>query len=404
MALPLVIGTLLVTLGILVMRYYDPAFNSKSGLALIAGVFVLSGVIGFFRAKSQFEQESDCLVRLESHLGLDSKLTAAQSEISDWPEIPERISRPLQWNWKYLFIPVVGVLLLSLSALFFPMAAPSAPPSVAIPREWQALMQELNELEEEEFLEQDYVKEMQEKLEQLQAQEQEEWYKHSSLEAGNTLTKEHQNQMQKMGEAASKAQQALNTISENGENSLSEEQKQELQKQLQEAAKQLAQNGLKPNEELRQMLEKAGAKPSAQMAPEDMKKLQEALDGMNELAEKQEGKDGSKNNNEGSNQRKSPQEAGDLDEEDEDGPTNRKLGEEAEEYQANSNGALQSKDLSASVPGELIEVTQGEHELDMSAATSSAGGRSSHVGQGGSTTYESNYLPEEKRALKNFFK
>ena len=411
MALPWVIGTLIASVGVLCVRYFYPSFSSNMGLAVMGGVFLFSIFIGLLRAQGRLETEQSSLVRLESHLGLNSALSSAAQGVCAWPPVPESASRPLRWNWKYLLIPIAGVALLSLAAVYLPLAERKQKPTIAAPREWQALMEKLNELEEEELIEQDYVEEMQKKLEQLQAQDPEDWYKHSSLEACDTLAKEHGQQARQLGEVASEAQQALDIISKSGEQGLTEEQAQKLQEQLREAAKQMSENGLKPNEEMREMLqqlgENVGGQQPPQMSAEEMQEIQDALDSLNEIAEGQSGeggKDGQPGQSPGNNKRKDPKEINGVPEEDGYWETNRELGEEADKYKAQAEGALRSQDLSRSVPGELIEISQGEHEVDTTSTATQAGGATDHAGRGGSTTHQSNYLPEEKRALKNFFK
>jgi len=65
---------------------------------------------------------------------------------------------------------------------------------------------------------------------------------------------------------------------------------------------------------------------------------------------------------------------------------------------------MNSKDLERMIPGDLLEVQDGEHQNNFEDAQSQAGGTTSHQGQGGDRVWKESLLPAEKKALQNFFK
>ena len=64
--------------------------------------------------------------------------------------------------------------------------------------------------------------------------------------------------------------------------------------------------------------------------------------------------------------------------------------------------ALEAKDLSRAIPGDLLQLTDGEHSVDESDSKSSTGG-SAEKGKGGDRVWRESLAPDEQRALKKFF-
>ena len=64
---------------------------------------------------------------------------------------------------------------------------------------------------------------------------------------------------------------------------------------------------------------------------------------------------------------------------------------------------LENDDLSNTLPGDLLELEDGEHDVDTTPIGRSQGGDIANAGQGGDRVYQENLLPAEKKALKNFF-
>ena len=65
--------------------------------------------------------------------------------------------------------------------------------------------------------------------------------------------------------------------------------------------------------------------------------------------------------------------------------------------------ALEAKDLSRSMPGDLLELQNGKHSVDQKASNLSSGGQASK-GAGGDRIWRESLNPDEQRALKNYFR
>ena len=64
---------------------------------------------------------------------------------------------------------------------------------------------------------------------------------------------------------------------------------------------------------------------------------------------------------------------------------------------------LDAKDLSRTLPGDLLEVQDGEHQKEFDDARAQAGG-SAAQGDGGDRVWKESLLPEEQAALEQFFR
>lgn len=64
---------------------------------------------------------------------------------------------------------------------------------------------------------------------------------------------------------------------------------------------------------------------------------------------------------------------------------------------------LKAADLSKSLPGDLLELQDGKHDVDQSASKASAGGDVSDTGKGGDRVWKESLDPQEQKALKKFF-
>jgi len=65
---------------------------------------------------------------------------------------------------------------------------------------------------------------------------------------------------------------------------------------------------------------------------------------------------------------------------------------------------LKSLDLSNTLPGDLLETTDGVHDIEEIDAKSRDGGSTENTGTGGERVWKNSLLPEEKKAIKKFFK
>jgi len=80
------------------------------------------------------------------------------------------------------------------------------------------------------------------------------------------------------------------------------------------------------------------------------------------------------------------------------------LGEKSDKLNMSREERLESKDLSNTLPGDLLETTDGEHDIDKTNAKTRSGGSTDNTGAGGERVWKNSLLPEEKKAIKKFFK
>ncbi len=79
------------------------------------------------------------------------------------------------------------------------------------------------------------------------------------------------------------------------------------------------------------------------------------------------------------------------------------LGKEGEKIELGDLTGLESKNLSRSLPGDLLQLQDGEHDVDKTPVGPRAGGATGATGDGGDRVWEDALDPEEQKALKKFF-
>ena len=79
------------------------------------------------------------------------------------------------------------------------------------------------------------------------------------------------------------------------------------------------------------------------------------------------------------------------------------LGAEKDPLETGELTGLEAKDLSQATPGDLLELQDGEHEMDHSPSGISQGGNTEATGKGGDRVWRDALDPAEQRTLKRFF-
>jgi hypothetical protein len=80
------------------------------------------------------------------------------------------------------------------------------------------------------------------------------------------------------------------------------------------------------------------------------------------------------------------------------------LGSPGEDVQSGDLTTLKAKDLSRSLPGDLLQLQDGQHDVDKSSVGPSVGGSIDKTGSGGDRVWRESLDPDEHRVLKQFFK
>jgi hypothetical protein len=395
-------------------------------LALAAGgTVLLLGGIAWAVARRRFEQPEQSMVRIEASMRLRNALSAARAGVAPWPELPPQVDAGVDWAWQRVLVPPLAALAFLTAGLLIPVSArgTGTDPRPDQPLAWENLEADLERLGQEEVIDEAYLEEMRKKLEELRAQEEEDWFSHSSLEATDTLKKEHSGQVEKLERELGRADKALGELQKAG--GMPAAQKERLLNQFDQALQGLQNGALKPNPGLLDQLKQLDPNNLGQMNPEQLQQLKE---NMQKAAQACKDCQGGGNNGgggggqgdewldelldgDGQGQGEGDQPGGDKEG---DGPGKGGvtrgpghapgvLGKEGEKIEIGDLTGLESKDLSRSLPGDLLQLQDGEHDVDKTPVGPRAGGATGSTGDGGDRVWKDALDPEEQKALKKFF-
>lgn len=418
---PLLIGVSVIAAAvILILRSRSLPMADNAPLLIGAGtMLVISAITAWLLARRRFMGEREGLVCLEDRLTLKNALTTAERGVGQWPPPPadtDRVDTGLKWNWSRILGPLLVATLAVTAALLIPVSNVSAaktPPSE--PLAWAQMEEWMELLEDEALIQEEGIEEIQEKIEELRNQPEDEWFSHSSLEASDTLRQTLSQQIQNLGTELANAERDLNALQNYG-SQLSEESKEKLLAEYDQALQNLALSGLPLNPDLLKMLE--GVDPS-QLAQGQMSGLsQEQLDALREALQK--GAQACSQCN-GNGQGEGLPKLGEGDaalmtllkqgQQPGSGAINRGPGpaplflgdHETDLGTANIEG-VENADLSKAAPGDVLGVGLAEHDLDEQSTGPRQAGEVGSVGQGGDTVWKESLMPTEKAVLKRYFK
>ena len=429
---PLLFCSLLGTCILLLLRREHPTLPVWQFAVGAAALVSMVGLAAWFHASRRFENPAQSLVRMEAAMSLRSALSAASAKVAPWPEPPARVHAGLRWNWPRLLIAPLAALLMLIAGLFIPMSritAPFAKPDE--PQAWSRTEAELEKLEQEKVIDEPYIEEVRKKIEDLRAQDPDEWFSHASMEATDNMRKEHKAEAQRLERDMSQAAKALGNLQKNPD--MGEKEKARLANEFEQALDGMKNGAMKPNPALLEQLKGLDPGKMGQLTPEQMQQLKENLQKQaDKLGNPQQGEgqggegedwmdellaDGSHpGDKKGSGQGKGEGEGGGEGEGAEgEGPgkggVNRGpghapnlLGKASQELETGDREALKTDDLSRALPGDLLELQDGEHEVDKSASGISSGGAVSGTGKGGERVWKESLDPNEQKALKKYFK
>ncbi len=163
---------------------------------------------------------------------------------------------------------------------------------------------------------------------------------------------------------------------------------------------------MKPNSKLLEQLKDLDLKDMAKLNPEQLEQLRESLkknqSAMKDGKDQGEGEDWSEELLAGDDDKSGNGNGqGGVDR----GPGHVPgvLGAEKDAVKTGQLTGLQAKDLSHATPGDLLELQDGEHDVDHSTSGISAGGSTEANGKGGERVWRDSLDPAEQRTLKRFF-
>lgn len=418
---PLLIAALIGAAGLLVVRRGFPHAEPSILVASAGGMVVLLGLACWAWAARKFERPEQSLVRIEAAMRLRNSLSAASAGVAPWPAPVVRVDAGLSWQWPRLLVPPLGVLVLLAAGMLIPMTARSFNGSDAPeqPQAWKQLSAELDQLTKEEVVDEKYLEETRRKLEELKSQEEEQWFSHSSLEATDSLKKAHRAEAERIERELGRAEKALGDLEKNA-GSANPAEKNRMMEEFDQALQGLQNGAMKPNPALLEQMKQLDLKDMAKITPEQMQQLRENLkknaeamkggqgkgeDWSDELlagdgegeGEGQGGGDGEgdgKDGGDGSGQggvNRGP------------GHDPKLLGARKDRAETGKLTGLEARDLSKSTPGDLLELQDGEHDVDQSPSAASQGGATESTGKGGDRVWRDSLDPAEQRTLKRFF-
>lgn len=422
---PLMLGTLIGTAALLWFRRQHPEITTPQWLGMITLAITLIAGICWIFVRRQFETPEQSMVRIEAAMRLRSGLSAAMAGVAPWPEVPEKVHAGLRWNWQRVLLPPLAALLLIGAGLLIPLhrllPAAAAPDQ---PQAWERTESELAKLEEEKVVDQEYIEEVRKKIEDLRAQDPQEWFSHSSMEATDNMRKEHRSETNRLEREMSKATKALEALQSNPQ--LGEKEKARLANEFDQAMQGMQNGAMKPNPALMEQLKGLNPNELGKLSPEQMKQLQQNLqknaqqlqgqcqqgeggqgdEWLDELLadgsgnQQGEGKCKGQGEGEGEAEGEGPGKGG----------VNRGpghdpnlLGKASQELETGAMQGLKATDLSRTLPGDLLELQDGKHDVDTSASKVSGGGDVSDTGKGGDRVWKESLAPQEQKALKKFF-
>lgn len=424
LAAPLVVTATAGACALLLTRREVPGAPVWWFAAGIAAVLVILFTIAWTIARRRFEKPMESLVRIEATMRLRNALSAADAGVAPWPNPPPEVDAGVRWNWPRLLVPILGALVLLAAGLFIPVSkSAAAKQQVEEPQAWQKIDATLDELAKDAVVDESYLEEKRKQLEELREKDPEEWFSHSSLEATDELKKAMKSELADMQRELGRAEKALGDLQKNTGGSQAEQAK--LANEFEQALQGLQNGGMKPNPELLNKLKQFDPKNLGQVSPEQLQQMKENLQKAGQAMKDAQGQQGQGQGEDWADQLlagegdQPGQGNGDGEGEGEgegDGEGAGKggvgrgpghapgvLGKEKDKLATGKLEGLDSKDLSRATPGSLLQLQDGEHEVDKSASKTGSGGDTTATGQGGDRVWKESLDPSEQRAMKKFF-
>ncbi len=406
LASPLLLASLAVACIALFLRRETGDYPATVMSIAASASFTLIALGCFLVARKRFETASESLVRIEAKMKLQNALTAANAGMTSWPNLPNRINSGVQWHWRRLLPPFLGAAFILACGFLIPIAAKDTSSVDQQPHAWSKLDSSLAILENQEIIQEDYIDDTREKLEELRQKAPEEWFSHSSLEATDNLQKNHANNQEQLQRALEQGEQALDALQNQSAN-MSAAQKQQLMNDFDQALQKMEQGAMKPNTELLNQLKKLDPDQLTQL---DQNQLDQLRENMRRGAQGLEQDGQGEGEGEGGGQGEGSQDENKQGDGTGSGGINRgpghapnPLGQKHPDTGAGDYQGLQSNDLRNAGLGDLLETSEGEHDIDKTPLQLREGGTTKSKGKGGDRVWKNSLLPNEKKALKNFF-
>ncbi|MEM6883733.1 MAG: hypothetical protein AAF571_01785 [Verrucomicrobiota bacterium] len=374
------------------------------GLVLGFGLILLV-VVSYWRGKRLFFTATAARVDLEYRLKLRNALTAAAEGVTPWPAqraIPEDLIR---WNWKALVpVPTVSLAILCL-AIFVPLPENQASSYGVIekPPTLQRLEDWVEQLKMEQLVDEEALERVDEQVSDLSGRGQDEWYKHTTLEAIDRLEEQTRTSLQRLSAGLESATQALSDAGAL-EAGAGDSEWEKVADSMREAADEMSFGGLPLDEGLLKSLSALDENAFKQMDPKQLSKLKEMTKCGMQACQSVLGEGDALpviglSEGEGDEQQCAGM-----------GGINRGPGEAplALKPEVNNLGSetvenIENDDMRQAVLGQALGVTQDEHETDANQQMIQTGGSTGNQGSGGASVWNETLGPEEQDMVRRYF-
>ncbi|MEM9281326.1 MAG: hypothetical protein AAGA96_05835 [Verrucomicrobiota bacterium] len=406
----LVVTFLFASTAVLLLRtFVSDWMNTEGPLLILAGLIGILALGAWATSRKRFIDENVAIVRLDDRLELNNQLTSARDGVAPWPEYPTGSdqTKTLVWRWETALLPgMIAALILAVAWLIpVPEVKGRDPLVTSEPDAWLQMEEWAATLKEEELIDPDSLKEVEEKIEELRNQPEEDWFGHSSLEATDTLKESLGRDVQQLAKDLATIERDLEAL-KSFASELSPAGKEMLLRELEEALKNLEANGLELNESLAAQLSQIdpsqlSGEMMKQLSPEQMKKLQDRLCAACEGLGSMEGLPALGESDKLAWMKGLMAGRGGVDR----GPGAAPLfyGDE-EDLGTNRVEKVQNDNLDRAAPGDLVAIGETEHDEEQLPTVIQQGGAVASQGQGGDAVWRDSLLPEERALLKRYFK
>lgn len=274
---------LVLACGILLFRSQgsELALSAAALRVAVGALVVIVSLVAWLVARRNFISREVALVRLEAKLELEGALSSALAGVGAWPAIAAEGgagAAGFRWRLARVVLPGLLAVLVLGGSLMVPLGSTAElTAATEEPAAWGQMEDWLETLEEEEVVDPHSVDEVRARIEQLRDHPEEEWFSHSSLEAGDSLKQALGQSIESMGQGLEMAEQTLAALESAGGGAATEGLREQLAQQYQETTSRLQASSLKLDPELLAQLAKLDPSQLQQLDPEALKELRERL-------------------------------------------------------------------------------------------------------------------------------
>lgn len=364
----------------------------------LAFAWLVAAAAAWFFSRGRWLRTDDALVRLDEVGQMHNRLTAARAGIGAWPE-PREVREPVRWHWSRLLGPLTLAAMLLAGAAWLPVPETRQRERTREqPLAWTQLDSWIERLDEAKLVEQQALERVREQLNELREQPPDRWYDQSSLEAGDSLREHTDQSLQRMLQQLEKTEQTL-AAAEKAKETSSPAQLNELSNALQNATQNLELGTLPLNKEMLNQLKNLDSAALKRVSPEQLAEMREKVrDGMRTA--QQCLKPGANLKDAGLAQTDEGSGKGGGG-----GPAPLALRNDPTDLQTKETETIANTDPSQALPGDLVGIDQGKHDVDTTRALQqTAGGAISAAGEGGDAIRRESFTPREREVLQRFFK